>query len=402
MKEKTVYILGAGFSKAIGICKIGKSELLPPLDADFFYVLEKEGLLEYLLADKPCLRHLLDWANIYDINNGRLKQKDFSLEKLWSQINLMLKLNSSISGFPDFGFLSNEKRTVNGIEMEYIPNIDNWKSEMSNDEESLYDIVSEDSNFFNPDGMILYFAEYEMKRMISEIYSEMDYQSEKKGAIEKFKKIVDDSPIISFNYDCLVEKIFDRHLLYNYDERLSQNMNNSLIIKPHGSLGWVVTKTYYQEEGTIEVVERIINRKEAQASTFTSKNLINGELNSKTPIIIPMSPGKESFVSSLDPGRIEICNDNELNKKREFIDCVVSYAKMLEIIRQAERVIFIGYSFPTTDYESALLFNLAFGSSMKIECHICVKGNNIPNPDISCNRVIYYKDGFEHFLDNFT
>lgn len=401
MTKETVYILGAGFSRAIGVCKKENREFLPPLDTDFFCALEEEKLLSELLADKPCLTHLLHWMGIYDKFGGELKQRDYSLEKFWTQINLMLKLNSSITGFPDFGLLSTQKHIVNGKEFESLPNLDGWASTMSHDEGLLYRFLSGlTENFFNYEGLTLLLAEYELKKSIFQVYSEMDYQEAKGETIIKFKEIVGDSPIISFNYDCLVEKAFDKHVLFSYDDRISLKNTKPLIIKPHGSLAWTVTKRYYQQEGTIELMKRLI-RREPQTSSFQSKNYGDSELESSAPIIIPMSLGKENFVSSLDTARIEICNDNALNKKREFIDCVVSYAKMLEAIRQAERLVFIGYSFPPTDYESVILLDLASSSSARKEYHICIKGDKIPNPDISCRKLIFYKEGFEHFVEDF-
>ena len=402
MSNRTVCVLGAGFSRAIGVCKIQEKEFPPPLDADFFHVLEKKKLLERLLADKPCLTHMLDWAGIYDKNNGKLIKEDSSLETFWTQVILMWKLNSSISGFPDFRLLPPRKSTVNGVEL--LPNIDEngWTSVMSKDEKLLYDVVSKPKgNLFNYEGLILYFADYEIKKTISHVYSEINYQCGKESMVERFKEIVADSAIVSLNYDCLVEKIFDKHLLFPYDKIDScVDKMNWLILKPHGSLGWVVKKRF-RKEGTVEVEERIIKRG-TETSSFDSDKIGTRDLSSKTPIIIPMSPGKENFVSGIDPARIELWPDDALKQNPEFIDCVVSYAKALEVIRKAERVVFIGCSFPPTDYEFVVLLDLAFKGSAKKECHICFKGGDIPNPDIACNKVTYYKDGLEHFLEDFV
>lgn len=79
-----MYILGAGFSRAIGLCKVQESELSPPLDSNFFSALDEKQLLKESLAIKPCLACLLDSVGVYDQVSGSLKQVDFSLEKLWT------------------------------------------------------------------------------------------------------------------------------------------------------------------------------------------------------------------------------------------------------------------------------------------------------------------------------
>jgi len=394
--QNAVFVLGAGFSKAIGSCTVNDKSFDSPLDKDFFKVLKEHGILNNLLSSKPCLTSILKWMNIYDSDTDELKQEDFSLEKFWSEIDLMLKLNSSISGFPDFGLpMPPEDVPIqNGI-----PNLDLYQDKMSQEEKSLYEYLSDTSkgNFFNPEGLLLYLADYELKKLIFDVYSIIKPQDDSKVA--KFKKIVDDAPIISFNYDCLIDTIFQEHNIFGYNNRTNFK-NNKLIIKPHGSLGWKVKKRYSVDSagngGVVEIQGREISRK--VSSDIFSNTKVNGSLEMSFPIILPMCPSKENIVAGLDSKRIEICPDNKDNKKREFIDCVVAYAKMIEVIRSAKRLIFIGYSFPQMDYETVALLNLATKHSDDRECHICVKGRDIPHCGIPCKKIVYYQNGMEQFL----
>lgn len=398
-KNETVFVLGAGFSTAAGICVVNNESFASPVDKNFFKVLKEQDILSGLLSKKPCLTSILGWMDIYDRETNKLKQEDYSLERFWSQIDLMLKLNSSISGFPDFGLPmppDEDSPTKNGIS-----NLDPYHDKMSQEEKVLYEYLSKTSkgNFFNPEGLLLYLADYELKRLIFDVYSIIKPRDN--SIIAEFKKIVGDAPIISFNYDCLVDSIFQEHGIFDYDNRTNFK-NNKLIIKPHGSLGWKVKKRYSVNSGAgnggvVEIQGRDIGRK-ALLDMF-SNTKVNGSIEMSFPIILPMCPSKENIVAGLDSKRIEICPGNEDNKKREFIDCVMAYAKMIEVIRGAKQLIFIGYSFPQTDYETIALLNLSTKHSGDRECHICVKGRNVPICDIPCKKLIYYRNGMEEFLE---
>lgn len=398
-KIDTVFILGAGFTRAIGSCTINCKSFDSPLDKDFFSILESNGMLTQLLSDKPCLKFMLHWLEIYDKDTNKLKESGSSLEAFWAKIDIMRKLNSSINGFPDYYLFGGPTKK----HLEPIPNIDDWKNEMSQHEQNEYNFISRDKNFWNPEGLLLYFVEYELKKLISQIYSNLA-DTNKDTLINDFKQKIGETPIISFNYDCLVEGIFTDHKLFNYDDRLELMDNSNLIIKPHGSLGWTVTKRYLpgsqkEEKGKIEIVDRKIDISPSKINFTTQQN--SNTLDSKLPIIIPMGPGKENILSGIDAGRIAFCPDNVENKNLEFIDCVVSYAKMLEVIREAKKVVFIGYSFPQFDYDTTAVLSIAFKPSADKEVHICIKDRDIPKPNLPCNRIIYYKDGLEQLVREF-
>lgn len=396
-ENEVVFVLGAGFSTAAGTCIINNKSFGSPLDKDFFKVLKEQGILSELLLEKPCLASILDWMNIYDRQTNELRQEDYSLERLWTQIDLMLKLNSSISGFPDFGLpMPSEDVSIENS----IPNLDPYKSLMSQEEKVLYEYLSDASkgNFFNSEGLLLYLADYELKRLIFDVYSTIKPRND--SIIAEFKKIVGDAPIISFNYDCLIDSVLQEHGIFDYNNR-TRFKNSKLIIKPHGSLGWEVKKRYSLDSagGVVEIQGRDIGR-EVSSGMF-SNTKVNGSLEMNFPIILPMCPSKENIVAGLDSKRIKICPDNGDNKKREFIDCVVAYAKMTEVIRSAKRLIFIGYSFPQMDYEAVALLNLATKHSIDRECHICVKGRNVPTCHIPCKKLAYYRNGMEDFLEDY-
>jgi hypothetical protein len=97
--------------------------------------------------------------------------------------------------------------------------------------------------------------------------------------------------------------------------------------------------------------------------------------------------------------RIRICPDNEDNQKREFIDCVMAYEKIIEVIRSAKKLVFIGYSFPQMDYETIALLNFATKHSVDRECHICVKDKDIPFCDIPCKKLVFYRNGLVDFSE---
>lgn len=390
-------MLGAGFSTAVGTCVINNKSFDSPVDNNFFKVLRGHDILSELLSKKLCLTSVLSWMNIYDRTIDKLQQDDFSLERFWTQIDLMLKLNSSISGFPGFGLpMPPESIPI----AKGIPNLDSYKNLIPQEEKVLYDYLSnaEKGNFFNPEGLLLYLADYELKRLIFDVYSTVKPTDDSKVA--KFKKIVGDAPIISFNYDCLIDNIFQEHGIFDYDNR-NNLKNNKLIIKPHGSLGWKVKKRYFIDDGSkggsVEIQSREISRN-TPANMFESSE-VDGSIEISFPIILPMCPAKENMVAGLDSKRIRICPVNEDNKTREFIDCIVAYAKMIEVIRNAKKLIFVGYSFPQTDYETIALLNLATKHSGDRECHICVKGRNAPSCDIPCKKLVYYRNGMEEFLE---
>jgi hypothetical protein len=56
----------------------------------------------------------------------------------------------------------------------------------------------------------------------------------------------------------------------------------------------------------------------------------------------------------------------------------MAYEKIIEVIRSAKKLVFIGYSFPQMDYETIALLNFATKHSVDRECHICVKDKDIP------------------------
>lgn len=402
LKHENVFILGAGFSRAIGDCNVGNKVLPAPLDKDFFASLEDYELLSELLSDKPCLSYLLDSIGIYDASTGKLKNREFSLEKFWTEISLLFKLNSSITGFPELNILP-FIQDGDFIEIP-IDMVDDFKNSMSDDEKIFYDYIS-DTETFNPEGLLLFLAEYELKKIIFDVYANINSPKRNSDTIDKFKNIVKESPIISFNYDCLAENIFRTHKVFRYIPYNSDLPMEKLIIKPHGSLGWIGTHQYSyssSRDGTVQYLyglKKILRK--PSSSAFKPIKIQNKTLNVPTPIMIPMCPGKENFVSGKDSTRIKIRPDNKYNKKREFIDCVVSYASMIDAIRCASNVIFIGYSFPATDYETLSTIKVALSDSNIRECHICVKGK-IPKTDLRCKKIVAHSGGLESFVKKFS
>ncbi len=402
MKNDNVFILGAGFSRAIGECKIRNKILPAPLDKDFFSTLEDYELLSELLSDKPCLSYLLDSIGIYDKSNGKLINREFSLEKFWSEIDLFLKLNSSITGFPKLNilpFIQNGNITEIPIDM-----VDDFKKSMSGDEKIFYDYISH-TETFNPEGLLLFMAEYELKKIIVDVYADVNWPKRHRETVNKFRNIVKQSPVISFNYDCLTEKIFKTHKVFKYIPFNSDLTMEKLIIKPHGSIGWIGTHQYsysLSRDGTIKFLyglKKILRKPSSTA--FKPIKIRDETLNVATPIIIPMCPGKENFISGKDSTRIKITPDNKDNKKREFIDCVVSYAQMIDAIRHANNIFFIGYSFPATDYETLSTIKVALNDSKMRKCHICVKGK-IPKTDMPCKEIVAHRGGLESFVKKFS
>jgi len=401
LKRDNVFILGAGFSRAIGECNV-RSKIFPaPLDEDFFASLEDYELLSELLSDKPCLSYLLDFIGIYDKSTDKLKNREFSLEKFWTEINLLFKLNSSITGFPELNILP-FIQDGDFIEIP-IDMVDGFKDSMAGDEKIFYDCISH-REAFNPEGLLLLLAEYELKKIVVDVYADMHWPRKHKETINKFRDIVKQSPVISFNYDCVVERIFRTHKAFKYIPFNSDLTTEELIIKPHGSIGWIGTHQYSyssKRDGTIKFLygsKKILRKPSSTA--FKTIKIRDNTLNVTTPIMIPMCPGKENFISGKDSTRIKIRPDNKDNKKREFIDCVVSYACMIDAIRHATNIIFIGYSFPPTDYETLCTIKVALNDSNRRKCHICVKGN-IPETDIACEEVVPYRGGLECFVKKF-
>ncbi len=150
------------------------------------------------------------------------------------------------------------------------------------------------------------------------------------------KEINDDDAIITFNYDILVERIFNRNRKlfdYGFDRRKKRGR---FLLKLHGSLNWgycARCRQLYYEKGRNIALE-------------LSKNSIKCPACKRSrlrTVIVPPILDKSLY----------------FNKKgRSGFDLITLWQQAMDSIIKAKKIVFIGYSLTKSDFYARKLFQI--------------------------------------------
>ena len=147
---------------------------------------------------------------------------------------------------------------------------------------------------------------------------------------------------ISFNYDCYLENALNPHFKYvssndNAEDIDSLLHGNICLIKLHGSLNWEET-----------VTPRLITY---QSPPFDRDKQVKpyypDDLHWSQPAIIPPTIFKQEI--------------NDDSRTGDFLTLAIlqQWRAAIRILTEADKIIFIGYSFPNADYHSRRIFQIA-------------------------------------------
>ncbi len=281
MKKKTVYVLGAGFSKEAGF----------PLSTDF----TKDKEFDYL---KEKLK-----------NEPKLVSK---LEKIQSYVRYRIHNNFCS---PSIESILNHVITAQYLFMESMTE----KRKPYSAEKIL-------------DNLLWYITKnLKEKTMDSKDNLLEEYETFLKKICKK------DNVIITFNYDLVIEnilKLLKKEYHYGVDERHSKN--SRLILKLHGSLNWI----YCKKCGPVNRHDKIIT---FEPDTKEICPLCKSD--KIRPILVPPMMAK----------------DKQYNDK--YFGPIVreTWSLAREVLSDATRIVFIGFSMADEDYFAQGLFKLSQG-----------------------------------------
>jgi len=173
--------------------------------------------------------------------------------------------------------------------------------------------------------------------------------------------------IISFNWDLLLEKCLDeigeKYSYFPWGDSSERN-TKILILKPHGSINWIIADSK-------EEIEKFFKKEEFEdfgdGRTFGFKNF---EYRKKQEdfihCIIPPIPYKK-FTFPLKQEEEKVCE-----KVPGHLE-VIWRKIWFTLSEETEKIYFIGYSFPKYDFHIHYIFRNTFG------IRICKEEKNDPN-----------------------
>lgn len=317
---KTVVIVGAGCSK--GLAGL-------PTDISFMQENYKDIHSAYFLNE--ALNLIYDGGTIITIPTSRIDSwKKERLEVCWNEIDENGK-NPKI-------FIRSER-------------IDNWMFALNeiinNENKKKYKYYTE---YFYRDPVsrshykyLFMFAEWELKKLVSDklgCVADNSILLKYRSLIEKINKIAQEKvhAYISFNYDTLIEQALNGFVYLGPDNR--SHLNNYLsvglipFLKPHGSLNWLLKLGQEKGEGDLKPfevnqIDRLITSCEMG---FHSSDLYQ-------PAIISMVGSKQEQ-APFSYGEVNVLN-------HMFSEIILR--SVSDVIKDAEQLVIIGYSFPLTD-----------------------------------------------------
>ena len=320
MTGNTIIVLGAGATVGGKFrVRINNTDLEPPLDRNFFETPAVQKIFNP--DDYPALSYY---------------QQDPSLEATWAKIDLYHKL--CVSG------VISEEQTYDNL-------IQKMDRKARRDKAHRIKMMQENRRWIVPS-----MAGWEILHLIREVYKNLtppEDVSPLQTLIDALREKSYLRAIISFNYDTSVEEILKNRI--HYPLLYSSNEEGALpVIKLHGSLNW-------------------------QTDTTTSppiRTLLPSQPRNRIPIAdIDHGYGWYKQPEVIGPTffKQEITLDFEIKG-----DFRAPYYKRLwsfawDCIKTAKHVIFVGFSFPQTDFHAAALFRTAHlngdGFNRVILCH---------------------------------
>lgn len=312
-------VLGAGATVGGGFKVLDNQA--PPMDRGFFKAPATKSVFE---KDRyPTLSHY--------------RQED-DLEPTWAQLDLYHKLCAG-------GILSEEET--------YFGLADNIAKEAGTDQAYRRKMEDEDRRWCVPS-----MAGWELQRLLRNIFKDLKPPDPKeKSPLYKLIKRWQDEDflpaVITFNYDTSVEQLFFGHFYYPLLSDQSASGRFPLL-KLHGSLNW-----QFQRRPDAQIITPLTKVAEIEYENQSAY---------KQPEVIGPTFFKQ-----------EINMDTQQDLRGRFYKRL--WALSWDTLRNADHLIFVGFSFPPTDFHAAALFRTAHlsgtGFRRVVLCHYhdkCLRG----------------------------
>jgi len=330
-KENIVVVYGSGASYASGYKVRVKEQqkkiffqrsINPPTDQDFFKKINDD----YLKEEYPAL-HM--FKKEYFGSNCKV-----GMEEVWTAIDL------------------NHKHISLGTY--------HWTVETNKYNTTKYPDMDLDKAYTSKMGMTDTSPQYnkykflgdcgrDFRKLIYNVYSDFEI-SDKQNCYKQLHKLISDSKhnfigYITFNYDCYLEhSLKATKFKYIHTNSDTQNLNmvhygGIPIVKLHGSLSWE------------EKLNGLYYRPEQHAPPFKkeSQKEPSYENDSKwtQPAIIPPTIFKQEI------------NDDSRTQHPLTQMILQQWRTAIIMLREADKLIFVGYSFPISDFHSKRIFQIA-------------------------------------------
>lgn len=237
--------------------------------------------------------------------------KNYRLEIVWSEI-------FSNSENPKVILLPNEIETI------YNHLRNSAAKELNKQCKGYYSFFQyEDDENKTPYEYLFKFAEWELTKLVHETYNQI-LAEDKKGIyrtlLDYCKGLNDDLEIISFNYDTLLEQALGNYYYEGFEFDDSNEVKGTKIIKPHGSVNWL---------------HKINLNSQRQGGLFYRGSYSFSDFGYEkgyfcTPGIVGLIDKKQEFQDLKNP----------------FLNIV---AAMRRSVEEADRIVIIGYAFPSGD-----------------------------------------------------
>jgi hypothetical protein len=361
-KMKTIVLVGAGCSK--GLANL-------PIDNEFLRKLENEICQHYFLKEAlDCL-----YESIF---KGSIKAK----KNLWTKERLEVCWNEIDENYNRTKIISPSNK------------IDNWSDKfyyLAQGEKSRFKYYSAflyySHKAYTPYQYLFMFAGWELRKLTAKTYSKLLNEEEKELYHKLRDKIIALSnqsvpSYISFNYDTLLEQALGNYYYLALDDKIEGNYP---ILKPHGSVNWLHT-----------AYESITSEKEP--IPIDRIGFDNGILYQHS--IVGLVANKIEFDSQK---QFKLHSGEVANL---YADRIISEFKLL--LREAEQLIIIGYSFPFTDTHVRNIFIESHPTNLKkIILVDKLAKNNIEKSisaiigllKISSDKIAVYDNGVENWIN---
>lgn len=313
MKKNIVVIYGSGASNASGYkVKIREKEISPPTDQKFF----KDIGDIFLEEEYPAIHMFKDF--VFRSNPG------VGMEELWTTLDL----NHKHISLDTYGWEKETQEYKDRIEKRKIDNYPNFDRDERNRKYKLTGDCGRD-----------------FRRLIYDVYSNYIEPPERENRFKSLHEKISKADncnlfgYITFNYDCYLENALKPDFSYipvNNDIR--EKPNGCIpILKLHGSLNWEENPAYADI-----VFHNPSYEKDKQVKPDYSPN--NGYIQ---PAIIPPTIFKQ-----------EINDDARATEPLTRI-ILKQWKSAINILKETDKIIFVGYSFPVSDFHSKRIFQIS-------------------------------------------
>jgi len=312
MAKDTILVLGTGATLGGQFkVKIGGKCYAPPLDKNFFQTEAVKSIFKE--CEYPALFYY---------------QRECGLEPTWANIDLVAKMCLS-KIIDEEGVWESVKNSM----AEKAKGDTSYKNKMKA-EKSIWRVPS--------------MAGWELLSLIHEVYKETVPPKEKSPLWQVVSKLIEEDllkGVITFNYDTSLETLLRRHNQGFYYPCLPSQSGGLPLIKLHGSLNWQYFHFPYEE--SITVVDTLV-KPEHSVYGYTQPEIV----------------GPTFF-------KQEITIDYQQDYRAKYYKALWRFA--WEQLREMQKLVFIGFSFPQTDFHAAALFRTAhlsgLGFRRVVLCH---------------------------------